>query len=58
MTASRLAQARELLGSHTITDIATKLGVSRRTLYAHMRRIRPSAQAHRGTGVPTRTAGR
>jgi DNA-binding CsgD family transcriptional regulator len=46
MTASRLAQARELLGSHTITDIATKLGVSRRTLYAHMRRIRPSAQAH------------
>lgn len=32
MTASRLAQTRELLGSHTITDIATKLGVSRRTL--------------------------
>lgn len=41
MTAGRLALARELLGSHTITDIAMKLGVSRRTLYVHMRQIRP-----------------
>jgi DNA-binding CsgD family transcriptional regulator len=40
MTASRLARARELLGSHTITEIAAKLGVSRRTLYAHMRQVR------------------
>jgi hypothetical protein len=57
MTASRLAQAKELPGSHTITDIATKLGVSRRTVYAHMWQIRPDAPDSLG-GIPTRTAGR
>jgi DNA-binding CsgD family transcriptional regulator len=36
MTPERIAAARELLPSHTITEMAGKLGVSRGTLYAHM----------------------
>lgn len=36
MTPERIAAARELLPTHTITELAGKLGVSRGTLYAHM----------------------
>lgn len=39
MTPDRLATAREMLSSHTVTEIARKLGVSRGTVYAHMHAI-------------------
>ncbi len=35
MTPERVAEARQLLPTHSMTDIARKLGVSRATLYAH-----------------------
>lgn len=44
MTDDTIAEARLLLSSHTISDIARKLGVSRTTLYAHMGEIRQDAQ--------------
>jgi DNA-binding CsgD family transcriptional regulator len=36
MTPARIAIARELLPTHSITETAKKLGVSRGTVYAHM----------------------
>jgi DNA-binding CsgD family transcriptional regulator len=50
MTPQRIEAARELLPTHTITEIARKLGVSRGTLYAHMNAITMNAGSGRQTG--------
>jgi DNA-binding CsgD family transcriptional regulator len=47
MTDDMIAKARLLLSSHTISDIARTLGVSRTTLYAHMKEIRQDAPRSR-----------
>ena len=47
MTPERVAEARELLPTHSMTDIARKLGVSRATLYAHRREIAAAGAAGR-----------
>jgi len=39
MTPDRIDAAAEMLSSHPVTQIARKLGVSRGTVYAHMRAI-------------------
>ena len=48
MTDDMIAKARLLLASHSISDIARHLGVSKTTIYAHMGQIR-------GTGGVTRS---
>lgn len=40
MTEATIAAAREMLPSHSISEIARKLGVGRTTLHAHMKEIR------------------
>jgi DNA-binding CsgD family transcriptional regulator len=45
MSADRIIRAREMLATHTVKEVAAKLGVSRGTLYAHMREIRAAGAA-------------
>ena len=56
MTPERVAEARQLLPTHSMTDIARKLGVSRATLYAHRGEIAAAGATGRraapGTGRP------
>jgi DNA-binding CsgD family transcriptional regulator len=51
MSAERIARASEMLTSCTVKEVAAKLGVSRGTLYAHMREIR-AGRAAASVGAP------
>jgi DNA-binding CsgD family transcriptional regulator len=46
MTPDRIAAARQLLLTHSVTDSARRLGVSRSTLYAHLAEINEAGQQH------------
>jgi DNA-binding CsgD family transcriptional regulator len=46
MTPDRITAARRLLPTHSVTDTARRLGVSRSTLYAHLAEISAAGQPH------------
>ena len=53
MTPDRITAARQLLLTHSVTDTARRLGVSRSTLYAHLAEISEAPQQH-GAAAPDR----
>lgn len=50
MTPDRIEAAAEMLSSHTVTQIARKLGVSRGTVHAHMQAIKAAQMIPRREG--------
>ena len=53
MTPDRITAARQLLLTHSVTDTARRLGVSRSTLYVHLAEISEAGQQH-GAAAPDR----